>query len=92
LKALLVSVPVGLLVVWSVVVFIRRRRLWELLQLCGAGWLVVVVFAHISEALQLFPQMAWGSPTSIGHYLDLWSALFGLTLVPIGFIGAKLTR
>jgi hypothetical protein len=47
---------------------------------------VVVVFTHVSEALHLFPWMHWGLEHSIGHYLDFFSAVLGLTLFPIGYL------
>ena len=69
----------------SVVLFFRDKTGWVLLQLFGAACLLVVVFAHVSEALELFPWMGWGLEHSAGHYLDLWSAIFGVTLFPIGY-------
>src|SRR5438128_5107915 len=42
----------------------------SLLQLLGAGGLVLVVLTHVSEALHLFPWMHWRDEHSIGHYLD----------------------
>src|SRR5262249_52108123 len=68
----------------------RRRRkvtIWRLLQLIGAGCLVVVVLTHVAETFKLFPIMGWGLPTSPGHYLDLISAVLGCTLLPLGFLG-----
>ena len=47
---------------------------------------MVVVVAHICEALRLFPSMQWGLKHSTGHYLDLFSAILGLTLFPIGLL------
>jgi hypothetical protein len=43
-----------------------------------------VVLTHVAEALHLFPAMRWGEPDSIGHYLDLSSAVLGVTLLPTG--------
>src|SRR5689334_6235065 len=88
-RALVALVPVGALLAWSAVGFTRRRTAFSLLQLCGAACLVVVVLAHVSEGLGLFPAMAWGSPTSPGHYVDLAGAVIGLTLVPVGYAGAR---
>jgi hypothetical protein len=56
------------------------------MQLFGAGAFVVVVLTHVCEALHLFPWMHWGLEHSAGHYLDLWSAILGLTLVPFGYL------
>ena len=86
LKALVLSVPVGALLAFSIVVFARGRTLPSFVQLFGAGCLLVVVLTHVCEALQLFPSMRWGDAHSAGHYLDLSSAILGLTLVPIGFV------
>jgi hypothetical protein len=58
LKALVALVPVGILLFWSVVVFFRGKTLCSVLQLVGAGWLMVVILAHISEALQLFKSIS----------------------------------
>ncbi|HEV8636953.1 MAG TPA: hypothetical protein VG370_22260 [Chloroflexota bacterium] len=92
LTALVASVPVGLLFAWSLVSFLRTKTVWRVLQLLGAGCLVVVVLTHVSEALRLFPSMQWGSPTSVGHYLDLSSAVLGLALVAVGYVGARRRR
>jgi hypothetical protein len=54
------------------------------LQLFGAGCLVVVVLTHVFEARHLFPWMGWGLKHSAGHYLDLSSAIIGLALFPTG--------
>ncbi len=65
--------------------------MFSFLQLLGAGCLIVVVLTHIFEALHLFPFMQWGSPHSFGHYLDLTSAILGLTLFPVGLLIQMLT-
>jgi hypothetical protein len=94
LKALVALVPAGILFVGSVLLllFLRGRTLGSCLQLLGAGCLVMVVLAHICEALHLFPWMHWGLEHSVGHYLDLWSAVLGLTLFPIGYLLHALTK
>ncbi len=76
----------------SVVLFLREKTVSSLLQLLGAGCLVVVVLTHVSEALHLFPWMHWGLEDSVGHYLDLWSAIFGLTLFPVGYLFHALAK
>jgi hypothetical protein len=30
--------------------------------------------------------MHWGLEDSVGHYLDLWSAIVGFTLFPAGYL------
>src|SRR4051794_159021 len=92
LKALVALVPVCVLFSWSVILFFRGKTLCSFLQLLGAGCLVVVILTHISEALQLFPWMHWGLSNSVGHYLDFWSAVLGLTLFPVGYLCHTLTK
>jgi hypothetical protein len=86
MRAVVASVPAGMLFAGALALFFRGRALSSLLQLLGAGCLVVVVLAHICEALHLFPSMEWGLERSAGHYLDLGSALLGLTSFPIGYL------
>jgi hypothetical protein len=85
-KALLVFAPACMLFCGSVVLFLRAKAVGSLLQLLGAGCLMVVVLAHICEAVHLFPSMHWGLEHSIGHYLDLSSAVLGLILFPLGYL------
>jgi hypothetical protein len=91
-KALVALVPAGILCVGSVLLFLRERALGSFLQLLGAGCLVMVVLSHLCEALHLFPWMHWGSEHSVGHYLDFWTAVLGLTLFPIGYLSYALTK
>lgn len=91
-KALVALVPACMLFSGSVVLFFREKTGWSFLQLLGAGCLVVVGLTHIFEALHLFSWMGWGFEHSVGHYLDLWSAIFGLTLFPIGYLFHALTK
>jgi Ca2+/Na+ antiporter len=92
LKALVGLVGVCVLLFWSGVAFVKGRTKWSFVQLLGAGFLVMVALTHICEALNLWPWMRWGQPDSVGHYLDLSSAILGLTLFPIGLLCAKLSR
>jgi Ca2+/Na+ antiporter len=85
LKALLALVPTCLLFSGSIVLISRGRTVWSFLQLIGTACLVIVALTHLSEALEMFPWMHWGRETSLGHYLDLSSAVLGLTLFPIGY-------
>jgi hypothetical protein len=84
-KALIGLVPAGTLLTGSVVVFFKEKTTWSLLEMVGAGCLMLVVLAHIAEALDLFPSMGFGLEHSIGHFIDLWSAIFGLALFPVGY-------
>src|SRR5215470_10233167 len=92
LKALLAMVPAPVLFVASIVIFKREGRSGSLLQLVGAGCLVIVVLTHICEAVGLLPWMNWGEEHSFGHYVDFWSAALGLTLVPGGFLMRRLRK
>jgi hypothetical protein len=91
-KALVALVPTCMLFSGSAVLFVRRKSGSSFLQLLGAGCLVVVVLTHVSEALHLFPSMHWGLEHSLGHYLDFWSAVLGLTLFPIGYLLHAVTK
>jgi hypothetical protein len=76
--------PACLMFAGALVLFFRGKTVSSFLQLLGAGCLMVVVLTHVSEALHLFPWMQWGLSQSVGHYVDFWSAVLGLTLFPIG--------
>ena len=86
-----IALPSTLLLLGAVVLFLREKTGSPLVQVVGAGCLFVVVAAHVSEVLQLFPWMHWGLPHSLGHYVDLWSAVLGLTLFPVGHLFHALT-
>jgi hypothetical protein len=86
LKGLAALAPACLLFCGSAVLFFRRRTVYSFLHLVGAGCLMVVVLNHICEALHLLPWMHWGIENSVGHYLDLSSAVLGLTLFPVGYL------
>jgi hypothetical protein len=89
---LVLLVPASLMFSGSVVLFCRGKSAWSFLQLVGAGCLVIVVLCHLSEALHLFPWMHWGLEHSVGHYLDFWSAVLGLTSFPIGYLFHALAK
>lgn len=92
LKALLALLPACLLFAGSVVLFHRGKTACAVLQLIGAGCLVLVILTHVCEALRLLPWMHWGLADSAGHYLDFWSAVLGMTLFPIGYLFHALAR
>jgi hypothetical protein len=92
LKALVALVPACMLFSGAAVLFFRGKTVSLFLQLLGAGCLVAVVLTHIFEALQWFPWMNWGFENSVGHYLDLSSAILGLTLFPAGYLLQALTK
>lgn len=64
--------------------FAKEKNTWSFLQLLGAGFLIVVVLTHVAEAFHLLPWMGWGLHNSAGHYIDLVSAVSGLTLFTTG--------
>jgi hypothetical protein len=82
LKALVAMAPAGVLFLASIIIFVRQKRLWSVLQLLGTTGAVVVVLTHFCEALQLFPSMQWGHQHSVGYYLDLSGAILGIILIP----------
>jgi hypothetical protein len=84
--ALAALVPVCMLFAGSAVLFSRGKTVYSFLRLLGSGCLVMVVLTHVSETLRLFPWMHWGLEHSAGHYLDLGSAVLGLTLFPVGYL------
>lgn len=85
-KALAAFVPVCVLFGGSVVLLTRVKTAWSVLQVVGAGGLVVVILAHLCEALHLLPWMGWGLEHSPGHYVDLVGAVLGITLFPLGYL------
>ena len=84
-KALVALVPAGMLLAGSGALLLRAKTPGAVLQLLGAACLVVVVLMHVAEALQWLPGMHWGEH-SVGHYLDLSSAVLGVTLLPVGYV------
>ena len=91
IKALVLLVPAVLLFSYSLVLS-KRKAPWSALQLFGSACLVVVVLTHVCEGLRLFPSMGWGMEHSAGHYLDLSSAVLGLTLFPAGYLLRAVSR
>jgi hypothetical protein len=91
-KALSALVPVCLLLRGAVILFSKRKTSGSLLQIAGAGCLLVVVLTHVCEAGHLFPSVHWGEERSAGHYLDLATAALGLALFPAGYLLDALQR
>jgi len=71
-NAIAALVPTGMLLVGSTLRFSRGKRTAAVFQLIGAACLVVVVIAHVCEALNWLPWMHWGLDHSVGHYIDPW--------------------
>ena len=86
LKSLVALIPASSLLCGSALLWLRGRTLFLFMQLFGAACIVVVVLAHVCEALHLFVGMGWGLEHSAGHYMDLAAAVVGLTLFPLGYL------
>ena len=91
-RLILIGIPVCIAVGASVATFAEEKTGIELTQLIGASFLLVVIFAHVSEAFGFIPSLGWGRPHTRGHYIDLVSAIAGGVLLPIGFIGRRYAR
>jgi len=85
-KPFVALIPACVLFAGSAIIFLRRKTVSSFFQLLGAAALVVVVLAHVLEALRVWPQMGWGSQSSVGHYLDLSCAMLGVTLFSLGYL------
>lgn len=92
IKAAIAAGPVSLLFFYSALAFHREKTIGSFLQLVGAASLAVVILSHVCEALQLLSSMGWGAEHSAGHYLDLSSAIVGLTWLPLGYLLQRLAR
>ena len=91
-KAVGALIPVCLLITWSGILFARDKTPGRFLQALGAGCLLIDVLTHVAEALDLFAFMHWGEEQSLGHYLDLSSAVLGVTLLPLGYVVHALAK
>jgi len=86
------GIPASLLFIGACILFARRQTAASFLQLLGAAGLLVVVLTHVAEAVNVLPQLDWGSQHSIGHFLDLGAAITGLTLFPLGYLLHTLSK
>jgi hypothetical protein len=86
LRTIIAGVPACLLLVGASARRMKDSGPFTLLQLLGATGMMVVVFSHVCEALQLLAWMGWGREHSVGHYFDLLGAVCGLTLFPVGYL------
>jgi hypothetical protein len=87
-----IGIPVAAMFGASLVGWAHRRTASACLQLIGAAGLVMVVLIHVAEALHWLPWMGWGQAHSAGHYLDLASAVLGVTLLLGGYLAGVLTK
>jgi succinate dehydrogenase/fumarate reductase cytochrome b subunit len=85
-ESIAACVPIGMLLIGSIITCWRGTSVSSIMQVAGAACLMIVVVTHLCEALRLFPWMGWGEERSIGHYLDLVAAIFGVTLFSLGYL------
>ena len=76
-KAIAALVPTGMLLVGSALRFSRRKSTAAIFQLIGAACLMVVIIAHVCEALNWFPWMHWALSTASGTMSISWPRLAG---------------
>ena len=86
LKPFVALIPACLVFAGAAIIWLRRKSTSSIFQLLGAAALVLVVLAHVFEALHVFPRIGWGSQNSVGHYLDLLCAILGVTLFSLGYL------
>jgi hypothetical protein len=91
-KLVAIGIPVSVILFATVIGYARDRNSWRLLRVAGALCLLNVVLAHIPQAFYLVRWMRWGESDSPGHYLDFFSAMLGLTLLPFGYVFHILNR
>lgn len=91
-RLLLVGIAISGAFCVSAVLYAKEKTAPSLVQLVGAGFLVIVLLVHVAEAFHLLPSMGWGLPGSAGHYVDLVSALLGLILFTLGYSLRRLAK
>jgi hypothetical protein len=72
--------------------FVKEKTVMAFVQFIGSMFLLVVIFAHTAEAFTLFPSLGWGRTATLGHYIDLGSAIGSAILLPVGYFGRRFTR
>src|ERR1700757_156777 len=60
-KSVIALVPASLLLCGSVALFRTAQSMWVSFQLIGSLFFLIVVFAHMCEALGILNWMHWGS-------------------------------
>jgi ABC-type glycerol-3-phosphate transport system permease component len=86
---IVIGIGVGALFLGSAASFANERTRRRCVQLVGSFFLVAVVLTHVAEAFDLLPGMGWGLPNTPGHYVDLFSTIMGLILLPLGYVLAR---
>jgi hypothetical protein len=91
-KLILIGISVCIAFGASIESYAEDKTAMALTQLVGAAFLLVMIFAHVSEAFAFIPSLGWGRPNTLGHYIDLVSAIAGSILLPIGYLGRRYGR
>lgn len=65
---------------------LTRRGLSPALQALGIGCFGVMALTHVFENFSILPELGWGQPHSVGHFIDLIAALLGIALVTTSFL------
>jgi hypothetical protein len=72
--------------------FAKEKTALAMTQLVGAGFLLVVIFAHVCEAFGFIPSFGWGRPSTVGHYIDFVCAIAGSILLALGYFSRWIIR
>jgi hypothetical protein len=91
-KLIFIGTPICIAFGASIASYAEEKTAMALTQLVGATFLLVMIFAHVSEAFGFIPSLGWGRPNTLGHYIDLVSAIAGSILLPIGYLGRRYAR
>lgn len=86
LKGLLAFAAACVFLAGCVALFVTRRGLSSALQALGIACFGMMALTHAFEKFAILPELGWGQPHSVGHYVDLVAALLGVTLVTTGFL------
>ena len=63
-----------------------RRNLSSALQAIGIGCFGVMALTHVFENFAILPELGWGLPHSVGHFIDLVAAVLGVALMTTSFL------
>lgn len=88
-KLILIGISVCIAFGASIASYAAEKTAMALTQLVGAAFLLVVIFAHVCEGFGFIPSVGWGRPNTPGHYIDLVSAIAGVILMSIGYLGRR---
>jgi hypothetical protein len=86
MKAVLALAATCVLLAVSVARLLTGRSLASALQAFGIGCFAIMAATHVFEKFSVLPALGWGRPDSIGHFIDLSAALFGIALFAASFL------